>query len=166
VGNAWNVAKSESSQKCAELIWQAGSNPATCIGKFFKFNGGDGDMTAMEVYWVMQLDTIRFGANTILFVIGMVSAFVLIIGITGSTAPNDTLFPRAAAVKCVRSGVYGAAVSFVIGVLVIFIPSSRTVAAMYILPAIVNSEDVQLEMKEIYDLAKDGLKSLVKPESE
>jgi hypothetical protein len=41
------------------------------------------------------------------------------------------------------------------------LPDSKTAAAMYVIPAIANNETIKAESKEIYELAKEGLKKLV-----
>lgn len=46
----------------------------------------------------------------------------------------------------------------------IFVPSSKTAAAMYVIPAIVNNEKIQAVGNGIYDLAVEWMKEL-KPKS-
>jgi len=50
--------------------------------------------------------------------------------------------------------------------LAIATPSSKTMAMMKVIPAIANNEDVQGECKELYGLAKQGLKELVTDDEE
>lgn len=52
-----------------------------------------------------------------------------------------------------------------VGLLQVFLPSGRTLAAMYILPPIVNSEAVQKLPSELTDLAIEWLREL-KPKKE
>lgn len=49
----------------------------------------------------------------------------------------------------------------VLGIMLIVMPSGKTLAAMYVLPKIANSEVIQGEAKEFYELAKKGLKGLI-----
>lgn len=42
-------------------------------------------------------------------------------------------------------------------------PSSKTIAIMVVAPAIVNSEPIQKDLPEIYNLAKDALKDALAP---
>ncbi len=46
------------------------------------------------------------------------------------------------------------------------IPSSRTAAAMIVIPAIANNERFQAEASDLYDLAKQGLKKIVATDDE
>lgn len=43
------------------------------------------------------------------------------------------------------------------------IPSSKTVALMVVVPAILNSEPIQKDLPEIYRMAKDALKQILTP---
>ena len=45
------------------------------------------------------------------------------------------------------------------------IPSSKTVAAMYVIPALANNEALKIESKELYELAKGALKDMVKEDA-
>lgn len=46
----------------------------------------------------------------------------------------------------------------------IALPTTKQMAAIYIIPAIANNEQIQAEASELYDLAKDYLKSLAEEE--
>lgn len=46
-------------------------------------------------------------------------------------------------------------------VVFIFIPSSKTIAMMVAIPAIANSEPIQKDLPELYQLAKDALKEQI-----
>jgi len=46
--------------------------------------------------------------------------------------------------------------------LAVLLPSTKTLAAMIIVPAIVNSDAIQKDVPEIYELAKDRLKEALK----
>ena len=45
-----------------------------------------------------------------------------------------------------------------------FLPSSKTIAMMVVLPAIVNSEPIQKDLTEVYRMAVDALKDQLTPE--
>jgi hypothetical protein len=45
-----------------------------------------------------------------------------------------------------------------------FVPSKKTVAMMYIIPKIEQSDFVQNEIPELYEAAKQGIKNLIKKE--
>jgi hypothetical protein len=45
-----------------------------------------------------------------------------------------------------------------------FVPTKETVAMMYIIPKIENSDFVQNEMPQLYEAAKQGIRNLIKKE--
>jgi len=50
------------------------------------------------------------------------------------------------------------AISVALGVFGVVLPSSKTVALIVVIPAIINSEPIQKDLPEIYQMAKDALK--------
>jgi len=122
----------------------------------------------------MQLDSIGgfFG------IAGSAAAIVaLFLGVAGAVEKScSTTFPELAMSK--REAARGAAyhrlaprIAVVAGVLLTvnaFLPSTKTAAAMIVLPAlsdIANSETVQREAGELYGIAKDALRELAKPDA-
>lgn len=106
-------------------------------------------ITAWQVYWVMQLDDIRL---FILLVFGG-----LIFGVIIFTPVWIVEKDWHAAVKRTVIG------SLLMLFLLTFMPSSKTVATMIILPTITSDEVIDTvtpEAKELYGLAKDALKNL------
>ena len=122
------------------------------------------------IYWIMQLDTI-LGAVIVLAVVSGVSlgCFVLIGTFNASASKvcpemESSKKEARAAATCFRMTKLISpffVIFFLAGVLT---PNAKTVAAMILIPAIANNETVQNEASEIYQLAKDGLRELVKPE--
>lgn len=111
------------------------------------------EITAWDIYWVMQLDTIGVAASLISFL-----GLILI-----------PLAVGASVFEIKRAWAYfttaGLALVWMLALLTaIFLPSSKTAAAMLIIPAIANSVTIQNEAKDIYALAKQGLSELVKPD--
>lgn len=49
-------------------------------------------------------------------------------------------------------------------ILAAFLPSSKTIAVMVVLPAIVNSEPIQKDLPDLYRIAVDALKDQLVPE--
>lgn len=45
-----------------------------------------------------------------------------------------------------------------------FLPSTKTAAAMIVIPAVANNEAIQREAGELYGIAKDALRELAKPD--
>jgi hypothetical protein len=102
-------------------------------------------ITAFDIYLVLQLDSI-----TRIFSIAAIASGIssLILGMIGFCEGRPNMIK--AAKKCI-------AVAMLSAVPVAFIPSSKTAAAMIVIPAIVNNEKFQGEAKELYDLAKRAL---------
>jgi basic membrane lipoprotein Med (substrate-binding protein (PBP1-ABC) superfamily) len=55
--------------------------------------------------------------------------------------------------------------TFLVGVCAALMPSSKTIAMMVVIPAIVNSEPIQKDLPDLYRLGVDALKEQIKPES-
>jgi hypothetical protein len=108
-----------------------------------------------EIYWVMQLDTINNLAGFASFIglFGMPFMWGFILSETDSVA-----------VRVAGSGVTAAWVLAL--ALVAFLPSSKTAAAMIVIPAIANNERFQSEASDLYQLAKQGLQKLVADDQE
>lgn len=129
------------------------------------------------LYLVLQADEIKnaVGTTSMLFAACAAAAGLITCMIQDLNRPNpyDTrenerslweveklrLQKRAkrAAIACVAFTLTAAASNL--------IPSSKDMAVLMVLPAIANNEAVQSEAREIYDLAKQGLKDLVGDDS-
>jgi hypothetical protein len=120
-------------------------------------------LSAWDVYMVMQLDCIRsaVGSFVFIFFVGViVSAFIgghLYIDL----GKGLKSFIPVSVLLLLFFGTLGAQA---------FIPSSKTAAAMCMLPQIANSkmitEDMPKELSEMYPLAKQALKDLVEKEGD
>jgi len=126
-------------------------------------------ITAWQIYWVMQLDSIG-GALVAVAAIAGAAAVVLWIGGAIEKACSNTL-PELDISK--REAARGAAMhraakpmTWLAAVLILvnaFIPSTKTAAAMIVLPAVANNEAIQREAGELYGIAKDALRELARP---
>lgn len=103
-----------------------------------------------DIYWVMQLDSI--GAASVLL-----SIFAVPSAIFTALAAKEGELPWSVPVILAP---FAALLLFA----AIFLPSSKTAAAMLVIPAIANNETIQREAGDLYQLAKDGLRELVKPD--
>lgn len=107
-------------------------------------------MSAWTVYWILQLDDI----NTF---IAIASAFIFVLA-TVAAMPGyidgDEICKRI----CKRLAIL---LAFLLSI-GMFLPSSKTAAAMVILPAIANNEKMHAEVQELYGLTKQALKKAVK----
>lgn len=120
-----------------------------------------------QIYLVMQLDSIRdlFGGIAISLIFGsvVIGAFVLMHASDDEYSWNidrkdDRKNKRAGFVRAIRIAFPFAAVCLFAQAV---IPSSKTAAAMIVIPAIANSEVLQKEAGDLYQLAKQGLRELV-----
>lgn len=124
-------------------------------------------LTAWDVYWVMQLDSISSGIGTIAGV-GILLAAVLSVW-NGVSNFDTAQFPslcdkdarRAACGARAKTRNRIAATALPLYLLAAFIPSTKTAAAMVVVPAIVNNQTLQNEAGELYDLAKRALSEAV-----
>ena len=113
------------------------------------------ELSAWTVYWVMQADSIRIGVFPVAVVLSVVSAalfaFVLLAIHEKPTrgwwaVPATALLGFAWLVLLPFS---------------ILMPTTKTLAAALVIPAISNNEAVQSEAGELYDLAKEALSEAI-----
>lgn len=118
-------------------------------------------MNAWQIYWVMQLDTI----GNLLFVVALVgiitSVFMVPIGMGMCATREKDEQEMGAKVK--RAGKQIMTAGLVSAVACGFLPSTQTAAAMVVIPAIANNETIRKEAGDLYAIAKQGLRELVKP---
>ena len=129
------------------------------------------NISPWEIYWVLQLDSIS-AALLFLSVSGIVISIALTIwnGLSRYDANEyPTLCNREEreAAWAVRGAIRRVilAVSLPLFAINAFIPSSKTMAAMIIVPAIANNDTIQREAGDLYALAKAALRDAVKPDS-
>jgi len=116
-------------------------------------------VTPFEIYLICQLDDLKAVLCTIAVlgtVIGTVSSIAILSCEDADDIPKS-LKRGANILACLGILCIGLAVAT---------PSSKTMAMMKVIPAIANNEDVQGECKELYGLAKQGLKELVTDDKE
>lgn len=116
-------------------------------------------ITPFEVYLVMQLDSISTGLSVSSAASGMVAGFLSMMWFMSVLHEDDDVcrkltYPLKRAlwvlVPCI--------------LLNALLPSTKTAAAMIVLPAITSEEVVRPlgnEARELYDLAKDALRKVV-----
>lgn len=109
-------------------------------------------ITSWDIYWVMQMDSIGIGAGLGAFM-GLVASALL--WAYALDEPNRGAAVLAALTSLLTVTLFAVAV---------FLPTTKTAAAMVVLPAIVNNEEVKGEARELYDLAKSALQKAVKDE--
>lgn len=109
------------------------------------------DLSPWTIYWALQLDTI--GKSLTIILVLLVIALALC---TSEASCSYSTEEYKAKAKQLRNILFGFVV--LIGMLNIFIPSSKTVAAMFIIPPVVNNEQVQELPKEVLSFIHSILK--------
>lgn len=116
------------------------------------------ELSAFEVYLVMQLDSIREYAPAGLIIGGMLF-FVVGAILSLFIGTEEGLGRKGLGVVCAAIVLICTLASISAGVSIsVFAPSTKTAAAMIVVPAIVNNETLQEDAGEFYDLAKDALR--------
>ncbi len=127
-------------------------------------------MESSEIYWILQLDnihTVLTGGFFFLISFATLVGFFISAGLLACksgvfdskdcTYPGDWLLPI---ISCSITAILTIIVIIILAISM-FLPSSKNMAVIHILPKIVNNEELKIEAKELYDLAKQGLKDLV-----
>lgn len=113
-------------------------------------------MTPTTIYLLMQADTLK---ETISFLFG-ISVVILFGVIIVSVIYADATLEEQKAIAKFRK--WFVAVFFSLIILDTAMPSSKTIAAMYAVPAVVNNEQVQQLPEEILMFVRDFLKEHTK----
>ena len=132
-------------------------------------------MSAFDIYLVMQLDSIKIHVLS-LFMLCLV--LYVVFGLIGSLLKDQYITDhhpqddRARKIQLIQNGqkIHVLLIKYlpVLPLLLLLnamIPSSKTVAAMYVIPALANNEALKIESKELYELAKGALKDMVKEDA-
>ena len=110
-------------------------------------------MTPMAIYLLMQADNFK-ETISFLFSIAVVVLFGLIV--VSALAANAASLDEQKAIANFRKRFIVVFISLFI--LVTIIPSSKTIAAMYTVPAVVNNEQIQQLPEEILTFVREFLK--------
>ena len=110
------------------------------------------NITPSTIYWISVLDSMLGVAVMIAILSGLAGVIMLVAYFVSCDEEIECRLKRLlAATAC----------AFVASIVTcIFTPSAKTCAAMYVVPAIANSEKLQGVTDGIYDLAIDWLKEL------
>ena len=111
-------------------------------------------ITPMQMYWLLKLDDI-FNASLPLFILAIFVFVVCSIG-TVIYKDDDDYKGQYKGFKTIRN----ISVWFVLlfGSIVVFLPSTKQMATIYVVPAIVNNERVQNIGNKTLDISEDLLK--------
>ena len=122
-------------------------------------------ISAETMYWILCLDNIRELCAIIILLTTLVLVFTSTILFTNSVAPliKDKTLRVYKCSLCISLILFAGAL---IGNA--FIPSTKQMAAIIVVPAVVNSkivqEDIPREAKELYELTKDAMEEFLKKE--
>lgn len=132
-------------------------------------------MNAWTIYWILQLDSIN-GLAGIVAILSAIAFIILFVGKKISAdfaeiwadSPGHPEYKRyVAKERAATRALKPAAVCLAVFATVsAFLPSTRTAAAMVVLPAIANNETVQREAGDLYQLAKEALRNAAAPKQD
>lgn len=116
-------------------------------------------ITESDLYWILKLDDIRNLLTGCTVVLGMISMVLVIMTI--AQAYDDFLFDDSTWRRSIfaRLAVYIALIVFSIAL--VLLPSTKQMAALKVIPAIVNSDiakDIPSDAKELYKLGVSTLR--------
>lgn len=125
-------------------------------------------ISPFEIYVVLQMDDVKdalTGLGAISGVAAALAGFVALAGGGHSSYDNKDDIERRASFRSAAIKRYklSLAVAVLSASSAVLLPSTKTLAAMLIIPAIANNETVQQEASELYTMAKDALKEAIKP---
>ena len=114
-------------------------------------------ITTSEMYWLTRLDDINFVLG-LFFILGGVATFLLYL--YGAIEYEDAPDRRRQVWQIARRALSSVILALIVGT---FIPTTKEMAAILVIPKIVNNEKVQDAGNKLYDLAVEWLEAL-KPE--
>lgn len=124
-------------------------------------------ITAWDIYWVMQLDSIS--CTITFFTIAATIAAACFYGI-GALVTDRGCYPSTKQdeswERTKNRARWMVVAAFAFGFAGAFIPSTKTAAMMLVIPAVANNEAIQKEAGDLYGIAKDALRELAKPKPE
>jgi len=109
-------------------------------------------ITPFNIYLIMQADKI----SSALFTIAGVAIFAVILAFICHNINEDCYGNKDKKNPITKSIITGIIATFLIATA---IPNTKTLCAMYALPAIVNSKAVQTDFPELYDIALQATKA-------
>jgi hypothetical protein len=120
-------------------------------------------ISAWDIYWVMQLDSISAALSWLAIsgslIVGPAALYAAVLR-SMPFSDRDAEKGKATHSLCAKWTPYIAA-AFLLATL---LPSTKTAAAMLVIPAVANNEAIQREAGDLYGIAKDALRELAKPD--
>lgn len=116
-------------------------------------------ITPMQMYWLTRLTSL---GNGLAFITGLL--FVVTFGqfIAGCAMQDDTFedCTHKRGIKLIKTSPLLAVVAAVLMIVNCMLPTTRDMAAILIVPRIVNNEKVQMAGNKLYDLAVEWMEEL------
>ncbi len=103
-------------------------------------------MTGWQMYWILMLDNLCCAAAMAMILCGGIGAFLLAMGHGESNR------------KALMAGKIVLTIAAISVLLAIFVPSTKQMAAIIVVPKIVNSEQVQEMPENLIELANEWVK--------
>lgn len=116
-------------------------------------------MTGLDVYLILQLDTIISMIQILmpLNILYLITCFIIYIIFQDTLKDGFRSFFKWSMIFTVFN-------CFISLVCLTFLPNTKTACAIYIVPAIVNNEKLKDDASEIYELAVEKMKEILKTE--
>lgn len=119
-------------------------------------------ISPLTIYLILMLDNIKVASGITLLVVSVAAVICFIVTMVNSGRDY------ASETRCHEAGKRGLKITVPLALLCVLVqalvPNSKQAAAIFLIPAIANNENVQREASELYDLAKQGLKNLATPD--
>ncbi len=122
-------------------------------------------MSAWDVYWIMQMDSLRDFATGSLSLLVPVWIILTVGCVMAACECDDEKDAQKTVGKFwVRCSCALLALCAVSLTALSFVPSTKTMAAMYVVPAIANNERLQTDLADVYDLGMERLREVLDAE--
>lgn len=109
-------------------------------------------LTSMDMYWLTRLDSLNTWLGTVVVMAGLASVVSVLMAIVATFREDDSAFDLRRIAK------YIVGVFFVLGTISVFVPTTKEMVAIYVVPAIANNEQVRSIPDTALKLADEYLK--------
>lgn len=113
------------------------------------------------IYWIMQLDSVKISIERFTACSVALSGISVLLYML-SHDPSMTMISTSKSIKCSKIFV---SLSILLVTLNTFIPSTKTAATILTVPMIVNNEQFQADLTDIYSLGMEKIKDTLTDES-
>lgn len=117
-------------------------------------------VTHSMMYWLTRLDGLNATCAVVVFLGGFVLLIMSIAAIITSVSEFDSDINISKTLKSILKRLIPTWVFFLLGLL--FIPTSKEMAMIYVVPSITESQVIKQDIPELYDLGVDALKDWLK----